>query len=120
MTLDAGVPPELVAKASGTHAHELSMVLGALLGDIDDQAGMPLSQIVGHALYFYKSRPQGDVRDAARKPLMPMLPDTLGTKAFMAAAAKLKVPAGPMKDDAILNIFGAARQDSGGLDGFKK
>merc|ERR1719272_1792785 len=97
MTLDADVPSELVPKASGTHAHELSMVIGAILGDVDDKAGMPISQIIGHMLYFYKSRPLGDVVDAARKPLMPMLPDTLGSRAFMQTATKLTVPHGPHK-----------------------
>merc|ERR1719282_1478621 len=92
MSLEAGVPPERVPHAGGTHAHELSMVLGAVIGDIDDKAGMPLSQAVGHMLYFLKSSPQGDVQDASRKKLMPMLTDTLGTRAFMKTISMLKVP----------------------------
>merc|ERR1719217_398238 len=70
-------------------------------------------------VYFYRSRPQGDVRDPARKPLMPMLPDTLGSRAFMKTASKLTVPSGPHKGDGILSVIAAARQDSGGLDSFK-
>jgi len=119
-SLAAGVPAELVPTPAGTHAHELSMVISALLGDIDDKAGMPLAQVIGHILYFFKSRPLGDVKDAARKPLMPMLPDTLGTTAFMRTASKLKIPRGVHKGDSVMSVIGSARQDSGGLDGFKK
>merc|ERR1719215_384558 len=81
---------------------------------------MPLAQVIGHMLYFFKSRPLGDVKDAARKALMPMLPDTLGTIAFMRTASKLKIPCGVHKGDPVMSVIGAARQDSGGLDGFKK
>lgn len=119
LSLDAGVPKELVPKPAGTHAHELSMTIGAILGEVDDKAGMPLSQIIGHMLYFYKSRPRGDVREDSQKPLMPMLPDTLGSGAFMKTATKLRVPYGPHQGQRILSIIGAARQDSGGLDTFK-
>ena len=40
-------------------------LIGSILGDVDDKAGMPVSQVIGHMLYFFKSRPVGDVRDAA-------------------------------------------------------
>jgi len=120
LTVDSGVPKELVPIAAGTHAHELSMVIGAVNGEVDDKAGMPLSQIIGHMLYFYKSRPLGDVQEAKRKPLMPMLPDTLGTRAFMKVVSKLKVPFGPHQGQPVLSIIGAARQDSGSLEAFKK
>ena len=118
--LDAGIPPDLIPRVAGTHAHELSMVLSAVMGDIDDKSGMPLSQIVGHTLYFFLSLPNGDVRDSSRKALMPMLPDTLGTRAFMKTANLLKVPRGPHKGEALLSIVGAARQDSGQLSAFKE
>jgi len=117
---DTGVDSALVPVASGTHAHELSMVLGSVLGELDDRAGLPLSQIVGHMLYFYLSVPHGDVKADGRKNLMPMLPDTLGTKAFMTAAQPLKVPHGPHKGDPVLSVIGMARQDSGTLEGFKE
>mmetsp|Transcript_40371 Transcript_40371/g.72494 ORF Transcript_40371/g.72494 Transcript_40371/m.72494 type:complete len:569 (+) Transcript_40371:85-1791(+) len=117
---DAGVPAEMIPKPAGTHAHELSMVLSGILGEIDDKAGMPLSQVVGHTLYFLLSRPQGDVQEPARKPMMPMLPDTLGTVAFMRTAELLKVPAGVHKGEPVLSIIGAARQDSGTLDAYAK
>jgi hypothetical protein len=71
-------------------------------------------------LYFYTSRPSGDVRDPARKSLMPMLSDTLGTRAFMKTAQMLKVPFGPHIGQPVLSVIGAARQDSGGLDDFAK
>lgn len=120
MSLDAGVTAECVPRCAGTHAHELSMVLAALLGDADDEAGMPLSQMVGHSLYFYESRPQGDVQDPSRKVLMPMLPDTLGTRAFMKTAQMLKLPLGPHSDEPLLSVIGSGRQDSGTLEAFKK
>lgn len=119
-SIAAGIPADLVPVPAGTHAHELSMVISGLLGDIDDMVGMPLSQVIGHMLYFFRSRPSGDVKEAARKALMPMLPDTLGTIAFMKTASKLKVPHGVHKDEPVLSVIGAARQDSGGLGSFKK
>jgi len=118
MSLDAGVKPELVPKCAGTHAHELSMVIGAVLGDVDDTVGMPLSQLVGHMLYFYESKPRGDVTQEGRKALMPMLPDTLGTRAFLKVASLLRVPRGPHQGEPVLSVVGAARQDSGGLAAF--
>jgi nicotinic acid phosphoribosyltransferase len=116
--LDAGVTADLVPRVAGTHAHELSMVLGAVMGEVDDKAGMPLSQLVGHMLYFFLSRPNGDVRDPARKALMPILPDTLGTVAFLKTASMLTVPYGPHEGEALRNVIGAARQDSGSLRQF--
>mmetsp|Transcript_112762 Transcript_112762/g.318766 ORF Transcript_112762/g.318766 Transcript_112762/m.318766 type:complete len:582 (-) Transcript_112762:209-1954(-) len=115
----AGIDAALIPRVAGTHAHELSMVIGALFGDYDDKAGVPLSQVVGHMLYFFLSRPGGDVQDPARKALMPMLPDTLGTRAFMTAASSLKVPRGVHKGQPVLSVIGAARQDSGPLPAFK-
>eukprot|EP00929_Paragymnodinium_shiwhaense_P058393 TRINITY_DN29233_c0_g2_i1.p1 TRINITY_DN29233_c0_g2~~TRINITY_DN29233_c0_g2_i1.p1 ORF type:complete len:592 (+),score=152.36 TRINITY_DN29233_c0_g2_i1:72-1847(+) len=117
---DAGVNEDLIPVPVGTHAHELSMVLSGVLGDIDDKSGVPLSQVVGHMLYFFLSRPNGDVRDASRRSLMPMLPDTLGTKCFMEVATKLSVPRGPHKGESVLSVIGAARQDSGTLAAFKE
>jgi len=116
MSLKAGVSPELVPACAGTHAHELSMVLGSVLSDVDDKAGMPLSQLVGHMIYFYKSIPQGDIE---KKNKMPMLPDTLGSRAFMKVATMLKLPAGPNAGTPVLEVIGSARQDSGGLSDFK-
>lgn len=120
MCLDAGIEPAKVPKCAGTHAHELSMVIGAVMGELDDEVGMPLSQLVGHMLYFYRSCPKGDVREARRKVLMPMLPDTLGSRAFMKVGSILKVPFGAHKGEPLLSVIGAARQDSGGLDDFRK
>jgi len=117
--LEAGVEPERVPRCAGTHAHELSMVFSALLGEVDDKAGVPLSQAIGHALYFHLSLPQGDVREPARKALFPMLPDTLGTPAFMKTVNGLKIVRGPHAGEPFLSVIGAARQDSGGLDSFR-
>lgn len=115
---DAGVTGELLPPVGGTHAHELSMVSSAVFAELDNKAGVPLSQIISHMLYFLHSRPQGDVRDASRKVLMPILPDTLGSKAFFRTAQHLKIPFGPHKGDPILSVVGAARQDSGSLEAF--
>lgn len=120
MTIDAGVDKALVPAVAGTHAHELQMVLSALLGDMDEKAGMPLSMVISHLMYFYRSRPQGDVTDAKRKVLMPMLTDTIGSKAFMKTAKCVTVPFGANEGQPFLSIIGAARQDSGGLDDFKQ
>ena len=35
---------ELVPPVAGTHAHEMSMTLAAVLGELDDRVGLPLSQ----------------------------------------------------------------------------
>jgi len=115
---DAGVP--LKVGPSGTHAHELQMVIGALLADLDDAVGCPLSSVVSHALYFYLSLPRGNTKEPARKPLMPFLPDTLGTEAFMKTAAELVVPHGIQKNEPLLDAFGTARHDSGDMATFKK
>mmetsp|Transcript_85978 Transcript_85978/g.199910 ORF Transcript_85978/g.199910 Transcript_85978/m.199910 type:complete len:576 (-) Transcript_85978:65-1792(-) len=120
MSLDAGVNPVLVPKCAGTHAHELPMVIGALLGEADDQVGMPMSQVVSHMLYFFTSMPQGDVRGAGRRVLMPILPDTLGSRAFMTVAKRLRVPLGLHKGAPVLSVVGTARQDSGSLEAFQK
>jgi len=118
--LDLGVPGDSVPRCMGTHAHELQMVMGALFGEIDDQAGIPLTQVLAHLVYFYASLPKGDVKAAGRKALMPMLTDTLGSRAFLTAAASIRVPTGPHEGEPFLNVIGAARQDSGGLDYFKQ
>jgi len=118
LSLAAGVAPEHVPPCAGMHAHELQMALAAILGDLDDQCGMPLSHVVSHVLYFYRSKPQGDVRDGARKNLMPMLSDTIGSRAFMRTASRLRVPFGAHKGEPVLSVIGAARQDSGTLQGF--
>jgi nicotinic acid phosphoribosyltransferase len=120
MTIEAGVDPKVVPVVAGTHAHELQMVLSALLGELDEKVGMPLSMVISHLMYFYKSRPRGDVSDPAKKVLMPMLTDTIGSKAFMKTATCVKVPFGANEGQPFLSIIGAARQDSGGLDSFKE
>lgn len=49
---------------------------------------------------------------------MPMLPDTLGTTAFMTIANELTIPRGAHKGEPVLSVIGAARQDSGTLKDF--
>ena len=112
----------------GTHAHELSMVISTLIPDIDDQSNYPLTQLIGHYLYYLKSAPQGFIEN---KNMMPMLPDTLGTEAFVRAATIIKVPLkheeayNYLKNNRkngqlipFLDIIGSARQDSGELKDF--
>lgn len=87
----------------GTHAHELSMVFSAMLSNYDNN--LVLSQLISHyAYYFY----------AANKSKIPMLPDTLGTEAYMEAATKIKINNTPFFD----LIISSARQDSGDVNKF--
>ncbi|CAK0850248.1 unnamed protein product [Prorocentrum cordatum] len=101
---------------TGRRTGGLSLMV--LQGLYVQQCGMPLSHVVSHVLYFYRSKPQGDVRDGARKNLMPMLSDTIGSRAFMRTASRLRVPFGAHKGEPVLSVIGAARQDSGTLQGF--
>jgi len=72
---------------------------------------LPLTQIIGHYLYRQLS--------AAPRPLpygvvqFPMLPDTLGTAAFMKAANWVKVDG-----ESFIKKINSARQDSGKLENF--
>lgn len=112
----------------GTHAHELSMVISTLIPNIDDESNYPLTQLIGHYLYYLKSAPRGIIEN---KNMMPMLPDTLGTEAFVRAATIIKVPLKHKQDYnssknkrkngeliPFLDIIGSARQDSGELKDF--
>jgi hypothetical protein len=97
---------------AGTHAHELSMVCSILYPLLDNNVnGLPLSQIISHYMYYRlvweKCKP------TERGP-MPMLPDTLGTPAFMFSASIVSVNNLPF-----LNLIQSARQDSGRLSDFK-
>jgi nicotinic acid phosphoribosyltransferase len=95
-------------KPVGTHAHELSMVLGVLFSYLDDNSdGFPLSQLLGHGLFWQHSNKRSKVLP------MPMLPDTINSQIFFRAAAELSVDNIPCKE-----IFGGARQDSGDTDDF--
>ncbi len=94
---------------AGTHAHELSMVCSILFPQVDHFH--PFSQVIGHNLYRKLVMP-------ITKGVMPMLPDTLGTPAFMESATivhdynenNVLVP--------FLSFIGSARQDSGRLPDF--
>lgn len=100
--------PRYVLSPAGTHAHELSMVISTLIPDIDK--GYPLTQIVGHYLYYITS-PDGSP--------FPILPDTLGTKAFMRIANLISVKDKTSKaKQPFLSIVNSARQDSGTMAGF--
>jgi len=97
-----------VLQFAGTHAHELSMVLSVLYHELDvNPLKLPFSQVLGHYLY------EELVRKKTLGPL-PMLPDTLGTPAFVIAASIL------LKDDkTFLSFVNSARQDSGDLVDFE-
>jgi hypothetical protein len=89
----------------GTHAHELSMVISILYPMFDNNNyELPITQIFGHYLYYLLT--------AKSKPI-PMLPDTLGTPAFMKAATLIIV-----EDTRFLEKIVSARQDSGSLEDF--
>jgi hypothetical protein len=94
---------------AGTHAHELSMVTSTLFPQLDqNELKLPITQVVGHYLYSEL------VQKKTGGP-MPMLPDTLGTRAFMKAATYITLPDGAP----FLSIINSARQDSGELPSFK-
>ena len=102
----------------GTHAHELSMVFMCLFPELDENDEcVPYSQAMAHYMYYRL------VHQGYPGP-MPMLPDTLGTGAFMKAAEKFRIH--PMKDGVqqthqqcfLLQAINSARQDSGTLEDF--
>jgi nicotinic acid phosphoribosyltransferase len=106
----------------GTHAHELSMVFMCLYPELDQNSeGIQFSQVLAHYM-FYRLVHQGY---SGTSP-MPMLPDTLGTPAFMKAAENTLVT--PMLNGVpqtqhqqpFLSLLNSARQDSGSTGGFKK
>jgi nicotinic acid phosphoribosyltransferase len=102
----------------GTHAHELSMVLSAVLGEVDANVGVPLSQVVGHLMYLDYS---------SKTPTTAALPDTLGVKAFVNTALPLVHPPTTVTKQRVdvagvpvLELFSRIRQDSGSLEAFEK
>ena len=105
----------------GTHAHELSMVFMSLFPGLDaNEEQIPFSQALVHDMYYRL------VHQGFPGP-MPMLPDTLGTAAFLKAAEACEVTpmlAGEPQGDApkvkLLSVITSARQDSGSLTGFKR
>jgi hypothetical protein len=125
----------------GTHAHELSMVISVLFPYFDkNKYNLPLTQIIGHELYRKHSAVP---RPLPSKAIMfPMLPDTLGTAAFMKAAYWVKVPkpeepvapkpvvsaqsaepvasAQSVEFVPFIKLINSARQDSGKLENFLK
>jgi len=117
LTQQLGLP---CLNPAGTHAHELSMVSSTLFPQLDQKSpnnpqGLPITQIIGHYLYWKL------VQTKTGGP-MPMLPDTLGTRAFMKAATYITVP-NPVpnaKDELVpfLTVINNARQDSGSLQDF--
>jgi nicotinic acid phosphoribosyltransferase len=97
----------------GTHAHELSMVTSVLYPHIDQNSlHLPLTQIIGHYLYY-------ELVWKKTKGLMAMLPDTLGTRAFMKAANYVTVSTEDGKTQKFIDLIQTARQDSGKLIDFK-
>jgi len=107
---------------AGTHAHELSMVISALYPHVDqNKYNLPITQIIGHYLYYEL------VWKKTGGP-SPMLPDTLGTRAFMKAANLININT-VVKDAAgnkrielkkFIEVVQLARQDSGKLPHFKE
>ena len=94
----------------GTHAHELSMVTSVLFPQLDyNNHGLPITQILGHYLYYKL------IGEKTGMP-MPMLPDTIGTRAFMIAANCVKVN----NNIDFIDLVKTARQDSGSLTYFKQ
>jgi nicotinic acid phosphoribosyltransferase len=102
------LPQKTLLSTAGTHAHELSMVLSVLYHELDvNEHKLPFSQVLGH--YLYKEL----VLPKTLGPL-PMLPDTLGTPSFVAAASLLVDGA-----KTFLGHVKSGRQDSGNMVDFK-
>ena len=104
----------------GTHGHELSMVISVLFPYYDvNRYELPLTQIIGHELY---RRLSAVPRPGPAGVMFPMLPDTLGTAAFMKAAnwVKTKNPKNLEEINPFINLINSARQDSGSLPDFLK
>ena len=108
-----------IVRPVGTHAHELSMVLMCLWPELDENPErISFTQCMAH-YQFYRLVHQGFAVP------MPMLPDTLGTQAFLKAAENTSVT--PMKNGVpqehqkckLLELFDSARQDSGKIADFK-
>lgn len=105
----------------GTHAHELSMVFMCLFPVLDRNPDrLPLSQALAHYMYYRLVHQGGPAP-------MPMLPDTLGSPAFMKAAASVwvhRMENGKTLTDEppvrLLSLITSARQDSGSLSDFKR
>jgi hypothetical protein len=120
LTNKLGFDPDSIIGSVGTHAHEIQMLAQSLYAWLDKHVGnserLPLSACVSTYLYYltaHKGNPGP----------MPMLPDTLGTRAFCKAAACFMVH--PMKDGvlmeewvSLLSLINSARQDSGDLGEF--
>jgi hypothetical protein len=90
----------------GTHAHEMSMVSSILFAEVDLN-NVPYSQVISHYLYYLLTwkKTQG---------MMPMLPDTLGTRPFLLACNQLLLS----DQRTFLDHISSARQDSGELNAF--
>lgn len=107
---------------AGTHAHELQMVISTLFPELDrNEKGLPITQVISHYLYYKLVWERtGNVGP------MPMLPDTLGTRAFMRAASYVMIDINKDKDSGVappvpfLSVISSARQDSGKLSDFVK
>jgi len=105
----------------GTHAHELSMVFMSLFPELDSNPDrLPFSQALAHYMYYRLVHQGGPAP-------MPMLPDTLGSYAFLKAVASIWVyrmeNGKPLTDQLpvrLLSLFTSARQDSGSLIDFKE
>lgn len=106
---------------AGTHAHELQMVISTLFPELDRNGkGLPITQVISHYLYYKLVWERtGNVGP------MPMLPDTLGTRAFMRAASYVMIDiinkdSGATQRVPFLSVISSARQDSGKLSDFVK
>jgi len=106
---------------AGTHAHELQMVISTLFPELDrNRKGLPITQVISHYLYYKLVWERtGNVGP------MPMLPDTLGTRAFMRAASYVMIDiinkdSGATQRVPFLSVISSARQDSGKLSDFVK
>jgi hypothetical protein len=127
LTKKLGFDPASIIGSVGTHAHEIQMLAQSLFAWLDKHAGnpehLPLSACVSTYLYYLTAH-QGKLGPQDTPLPMPMLPDTLGSRAFCKAAACFMVHRmvngvlDRSKFVSLLSLINSARQDSGDIGEF--
>ena len=113
----------------GTHAHEIQMLAQSLYAWLDkhplNPEGLEMSACASTYMYYLTAHQGKSGPDGKLLP-MPMLPDTLGTRAFCKAAACFMVHrmVNGVLDRSefvpLLSLINSARQDSGDVSEFAR
>jgi hypothetical protein len=104
----------------GTHAHELSMVFSIVFGDLNKYGDieLPISQIFANYAFYSMCNLKINEDGSSEPQKCPMLPDTLGTLAFLAAGDAIRFQSqGADGTTTLISFFekciSSGRQDSG-------